>query len=116
MFGLIIRTTIIGCVPNLFKPFFVVFVYKHFLAVYMYVCMYVCVCMCVCVCVCVYVDMYGCVQQVHVEQREKETLSTCARACVQARVCLFRACVQIVQQGEAHEMKQAPFAVKGKGG
>jgi hypothetical protein len=24
--------------------------------------------------------------------------------------------VQTVQQGEAHEMKQAPFAVKGKGG
>jgi hypothetical protein len=47
-------------------------------------------------------------------------MDVCLRACVHSCVCVFRACVraclQIVQQGEAHEMKQAPFAVKGKGG
>ena len=44
-------------------------------------------------------------------RRQPRVLRLCASV-----FCAFRARVQTVQQGEAHEMKQAPFAVKGKGG
>ena len=44
-------------------------------------------------------------------RRQPRVLRLCASV-----FCAFRARVKTVQQGEAHEMKQAPFAVKGKGG
>jgi hypothetical protein len=53
-----------------------------------------------------YIYSYRCTRR-----RQPRVLRLCASV-----FCAFRARVQTVQQGEAHEMKQAPFAVKGKGG
>ena len=59
---------------------FCLFVYVHYVCVWVYVCVYMCVsvCICMCLCVCVCVCMYMCV-----------SVCICVCLCVYVSVCLY---------------------------